>query len=99
MGRPAGAGVATLVCAVALCVLIPLSHGLPYEVEHDGVERQMWCKCSTYKCAGMVKRVAPRAKAQPEFEGFAALLSIQREHLMGGGHRCGSFEPLSMIVE
>lgn len=49
MGRHAGARMATLVCAVALCVLMPLSHGLPYEIEHDGKERQMWCKCSTFK--------------------------------------------------
>ena len=38
-----------LALLLAFCVLVP-SIGLPYEVEHDGIERKMWCKCSTFSC-------------------------------------------------
>ena len=41
---------ALLVAVAVLGMLAPLTLGLPYEVEHDGIERKMWCKCSTFQC-------------------------------------------------
>ena len=35
---------------VSSLALLAIAGALPYEVEHDGVERKMWCKCSTYLC-------------------------------------------------
>ena len=41
----------------------PPSLALPYDIETDGIERRMWCKCSTFNCNCAYRlrcRTAPR---------------------------------------
>ena len=33
-----------------LCLFASPACGLPYEINTDGIERKMWCKCSTFNC-------------------------------------------------
>ena len=36
--------------ALWLFFAAPPSLALPYDMETDGIERRMWCKCSTFNC-------------------------------------------------